>query len=390
MQIHFNQPYLTGDELPNIQQAVAALHLSGNGLFTKACQQHFETAEYWGGAFGKCLLTTSCTDALEMAALLLDMKAGDEVILPSYTFVSTANAFVLRGATLRFADSMPDFPNISVESIKNLISEKTKAIVVVHYAGVACAMDEIMALANAHHITVIEDAAQAVDATYKGRWLGSIGHLAAFSFHETKNIHCGEGGMLVVNEPKFAERAEILWEKGTNRSAFFRGEIARYNWQDVGSSFLPSELNAAFLFAQLQNLPKIQAKRRKLWQQYDKLLAPLASEKTFRVLKPHQTEANSKHNAHIFAICVNDLATRTDLLTHLKNCDIHAIFHYVSLHNSPFMARYQPETAAIGLPNCEHFENTLIRLPLFVELKPVQVQRVCEAIKNFYQIKNIF
>ncbi len=390
MQIHFNQPYLTGDELPNIQQAVAALHLSGNGLFTKACQQHFENAEYWGGAFGKCLLTTSCTDALEMAALLLDLKAGDEVILPSYTFVSTANAFVLRGATLRFADSMPDFPNISVESIKNLISPKTKAIVVVHYAGVACAMDEIMALANTHHITVIEDAAQAIDATYKGRWLGSIGHLAAFSFHETKNIHCGEGGMLIVNDSKFAQRAEILWEKGTNRSAFFRGEIARYNWQDVGSSFLPSELNAAFLFAQLQNLPKIQVKRCKLWQQYDKLLAPLASEKTFKILKPNQIDDQTKHNAHIFAICVTDLDTRTALLTHLKNHNIHAIFHYVSLHNSPFMARYQPETAAIGLPNCEYFESTLIRLPLFVELSSHQVEQVCEAIKNFYQINTNF
>ena len=267
--IPFNKPFLTGKETDYITDAVVSGKISGNGKYTQLCQQFFENKF----CIKKTLLTTSCTDALEMAAILIDIKEGDEVIMPSYTFVSTANAFVLRGAKIIFADSMPNHPNIDASKIESLITPKTKAIVPVHYAGVACDMDTIMNLAKKYNLFVIEDAAQAIDSYYTGKdgikkALGSIGHLAAFSFHETKNIIAGEGGMLAINDEQFTERAEIIWEKGTNRSAFFRGEVDKYGWVDIGSSFLPSEIIAAFLWAQLENLEDIQQKRKSHWEQY--------------------------------------------------------------------------------------------------------------------------
>ena len=274
MQIPFNKPYMTGKETQYIEQAVNSGKISGNGLFTKKCQDFFEN-KY---GFIKCLLTTSCTDALEMAAILLNIKQGDEVIMPSFTFVSTANAFVLRGAKIIFADSKKDHPNIDENLLESLITPKTKAIVVVHYAGVACEMDTIMSLAKKHNIYVVEDAAQAIDSFYKGKPLGSIGHLSAFSFHETKNIQCGEGGMLAINDEQFKERAEIIWEKGTNRSAFFRGEVNKYGWVDIGSSFLPSEISAAFLWAQLESLDKIQNKRKEIYKHYQNELKSLGKQ----------------------------------------------------------------------------------------------------------------
>ncbi len=257
--IPFNKPYLTGQETNYINQAVESGKISGNGIFTKKCQSFFE--DKYG--FKKCLLTTSCTDALEMAAILSNIKEGDEIIIPSYTFVSTALAFIRQGAKIVFIDSEADTPNIDVSQIESLITAKTKAIVPVHYAGVACDMDSIMDLANKYNLLVIEDAAQAIDSFYKGKPLGSIGHMAAFSFHETKNIISGEGGLLVINDERFIDRAEIIWEKGTNRASFFRGEINKYGWVDTGSSFLPSEIIAAFLWAQLENLDLIQIRRKK-------------------------------------------------------------------------------------------------------------------------------
>ena len=277
--IDFNRPHMTGNELEYIRQAVEEnKKISGNGAFTKRCQQFFE--QRYG--FKKCLLTTSCTDALEMAAILCDIQPGDEVIVPSYTFVSSALAFVRAGAKIVFADSMERNPNIDAEKIEELITPRTKVIVPVHYAGVACDMERIMEIANRHGILVVEDAAQAIDSYYKGRPLGSIGHLAAFSFHETKNIISGEGGMLVINDERFIRRAEIIWEKGTNRAEFFRGEVNKYGWCDIGSSFLPSEIVAAFLWAQLEQLDNIQDKRKALWSHYYELLKPLADTGRFR------------------------------------------------------------------------------------------------------------
>lgn len=262
--IPFNKPYLTGYETLYIEDAVKSGKISGNGLYTSKCHEYFENRY----GFNKCLLTTSCTDALEMAAILCDIHFGDEVIIPSYTFVSSANAFVLRGAKIVFADSRKDHPCIDESKLEELITDKTKVIVVVHYAGIACNMDVIMQIANRYNILVVEDAAHAIDAFYKGKPLGSIGHLGCFSFHETKNIIAGEGGMLIINDKRFNTRAEIIWEKGTNRAAFWRGEVNKYGWVDIGSSFLPSEVIAAFLYAQLENLDKIQKKRKEIWQYY--------------------------------------------------------------------------------------------------------------------------
>src|SRR5690606_31234642 len=306
--IPFNKPYLSGKEMHYMYDAVHAGQISGNGKYTRKCQQFLE--QRFG--FGKVLLTTSCTDALEMAALLIDIQPGDEVIMPSYTFVSTANAFVLRGAKILFADSRPDHPGVDEAQLRSLVSPRTKAIVVVHYAGVACDMDKVMALAEEHGLFVIEDAAHAIDSYYTGKDgvrkpLGSIGHLAAFSFHETKNIISGEGGMLVINDDQFIQRSEIIWEKGTNRSAFFRGEIDRYGWVDLGSSFLPSEIVAAFLFAQLEHLDEIQAKRIELWNLYYKLLKPIAECGFIKL--PHVPDYAS-NNAHIFYIIFPDIGKR--------------------------------------------------------------------------------
>jgi dTDP-4-amino-4,6-dideoxygalactose transaminase len=372
--ITFNKPYFTGIETQYIEEAVRSMKISGDGMFTKKCHQFLES-KY---GFKKCLLTTSCTDALEMAAILIDIQPGDEVIIPSYTFVSTANAFVLRGAKIVFADSMDNNPNLNVSELEALITEKTKAIVPVHYAGVACDMDAIMALANKYNLFVVEDAAQAIDSFYNDKPLGSVGHLSAFSFHETKNIISGEGGMLVINDERFIERAEIIREKGTNRSKFFRGEVDKYGWVDIGSSFLPSDIIAAFLFAQLENLEKIQARRKEIWQLYYENLAPLSENKA---LSLPNVPNYSTNNAHMFYILVDNLNTRTALIEHLKQNDLHAVFHYISLHKSSFYAAKHDGRA---LDNCDRYTDTLIRLPFYFELSNEDVKLICDTIKLYF------
>ncbi|WP_338793460.1 dTDP-4-amino-4,6-dideoxygalactose transaminase [Bernardetia sp. MNP-M8] len=370
----FNKPYMTGKETEYIRQSVESKKISGDGMFTKKSHQFFE--EKYG--FKKCLLTTSCTDALEMAALLIDLKEGDEVIMPSYTFVSTSNAFVLRGAKIVFADSEKDTPNIDADKIEELITEKTKAIVVVHYAGMACDMDKIMSIANKHNLFVIEDAAQAVDSFYNTKPLGSIGHLAAFSFHETKNIISGEGGMLVINDDRFIKRAEIIREKGTNRSAFFRGEIDKYGWVDIGSSFLPSDIIAAFLYAQLENLEDIQKRRTDIWNKYYEGLKELDKK---GVVKIPQIPNYATNNAHMFYLVCKNIEERSALISKLKQNDIYAVFHYLSLHKSPF---YGDKHDGRELPNCDKYANCLVRLPFYYELKEEEIQRVINTISEFY------
>lgn len=374
MKIPFNKPFLTGKETEYIKEAVLSGKISGNGDFTKRCQHFFE--EKYG--FKKCLLTTSCTDALEMTAMLCDIQPGDEVIVPSYTFVSTALAFVRAGAKIVFADSMAHNPNIDAEKIESLITERTKVIIPMHYAGIACDMDKIMDIANKHNLLVVEDAAQGIDSYYKSRPLGSIGHLAAFSFHETKNIISGEGGMLVINDEKFIRRAEILWEKGTNRAEFFRGEVNKYGWVDIGSSFLPSEVIAAFLWAQLEHLEQIQAKRIKLWNTYYELLAPIAEAGAFSLPNIPEYATN---NAHMFYLVCSNLEERTRLISTLKSEGILAVFHYLSLHSSPY---YQDKHDGRTLPNCDHYADCLVRLPMFYELEEKDVIKICDTIKNFY------
>lgn len=369
--IDFNRPHMTGNELEYIRQAVEEnKRISGNGVFTKRCQ-HFLEDRY---GFKKCLLTTSCTDALEMAAILCCIQPGDEVIVPSYTFVSSALAFVRAGAKIVFADSMVRNPNIDAEKIEELITPKTKAIVPVHYAGVACDMDKIMDIAERHNLLVVEDAAQAIDSYYKGRPLGSIGHLAAFSFHETKNIISGEGGMLVINDERFIRRAEIIWEKGTNRAEFFRGEVNKYGWCDTGSSFLPSEIIAAFLWAQLEQLDTIQGKRKSLWDQYYNLLKPLADNGLFRLPDVPDYATN---NAHMFYLVCNSIEERTALIKKLKENDIQAVFHYLSLHSSPY---YLDKHDGRELPNCDRYADCLVRLPLFFDLTNDELGLTCQLI----------
>ena len=368
MKIPFNKPYLTGKETQYIEEAVKSGKISGNGIFTQKCQHFFES----NYGFKKTLLTTSCTDALEMAAILIDIKEGDEVIMPSYTFVSTANAFVLRGAKIVFADSLPNHPNIDASKIESLITTKTKAIVPVHYAGVACEMDTIMDLAKRYNLFVVEDAAQAIDSYFTGndgvkKALGSIGHLAAFSFHETKNIISGEGGMLAINDEQFINRAEIIWEKGTNRSSFFRGEVDKYGWVDIGSSFLPSEIVAAFLWAQLENLENIQNTRKKHWENYNSSLTNWA--KKHEISLP-ELPSYATNNAHMFYLVCKNLEQRTALINHLKQNDIWAVFHYISLHKSPF---YVDKHDGRVLPETDNFTNRLLRLPLFFELDSKEV-----------------
>ncbi len=379
-----NTPYVVGTEFEFIKDAIANRHLSGNGKYTNLCHNFF-TEKY---GFKKCLLTTSCTDALEMCAILLNIKAGDEVIMPSFTFVSTANAFILRGAKIILADSEADTPNIDTTKLQNLITPKTKAIVVVHYAGAACNMDAVMQLAHKNNLFVVEDAAQAIDSYYTGadnikKPLGSIGHLAAFSFHESKNIQCGEGGMLVVNDEQFAKRAEIIWEKGTNRAAFFRGEVDKYNWVDTGSSFLPSEITAAFLYAQLLAVNQIQSIRKQKWQQYYKALLPL--QQAAKIILPHINEY-ATNNAHIFYIVCKTTAERSALILFLKEKGVQSMFHYPGLHTSPF---YTTNNMQIPLlPNAEKFAACLLRLPLFIELSNAAIEIVCKHIHNFYAAQN--
>jgi dTDP-4-amino-4,6-dideoxygalactose transaminase len=376
--IPFNKPYLHGRELVYIAQAVASGKISGDGIFTKKCHDFFE--KKYG--FNKVLLTTSCTDALEMAAILLDIKAGDEVIVPSFTFVSSANAFALRGATLVFADSLPDNPNIDPVQIEALITPNTKAIVVVHYAGVACDMARVMAIANAHGVAVVEDAAQAIDSYYLDRPLGSIGALSTFSFHETKNIIAGEGGLLVINDPKLVQRAEIIREKGTNRSSFFRGEVNKYGWVDIGSSFLPSDIIAAYLFAQLENLDAIQNRRKEIWQAYFDFLSPIAAQSTrfsLPVLPDYAT-----NNAHMFYLVCDNVDTRTALIKHLFDNGVHAVFHYLSLHESAF---YKEKYVGDALVHSDKYTDCVLRLPLFYELTDEEVSNISGFVTEFFNLQ---
>lgn len=374
--IPFNKPFLTGKEAHYMYQAVYTGKLSGNGVFTKKCQQFFE--ERYG--FKKTILTTSGTDALEMAAILCDVQPGDEVIVPSYTFVSSALAFVRQGARIIFADSCSNNPNIDADKIEALITPQTKVIVPVHYAGVACDMDKIMDIANRHKLFVVEDAAQAIDSCYKGKPLGGIGHFGCFSFHETKNVTAGgEGGLLVVNDERFIRRAEIIWEKGTNRAEFFRGMVNKYGWVDIGSSFLPAEINSAFLLAQLENLEIIQQRRKEIWQAYYDGLRPLMERGYFEMPDVPDYATN---NAHMFYLVCRNLDERTRLINYLKKHDVLAVFHYLSLHLSDYYRSVEKEIPS--LPNCDRFADCLIRLPLFFELKDEEVTQIAKNISDFY------
>ena len=420
--IHFNRPYMTGKETEYIRDAVLGGKISGNGEYTKRCQRYFE--EHYG--FRKCLLTTSGTDALEMAAILTGVGPGDEVIVPSYTFVSTALAFLRCGAKVVFANSRADEPNIDAAKIEALVTPRTKVIAPVHYAGCACDMDAIMDIANRHGLLVVEDAAQAVDSWYlqstdlqstdlqstdlqstdlhgftrinkKGvqnpceseksvgkKPLGGIGHLGCFSFHETKNIISGEGGMLTINDERFIRRAEIIWEKGTNRAEFFRGEVNKYGWVDIGSSFLPTEIVSAFLWAQLEHLDEIQAERKRLWQNYWEFLTGLGLSTDCTDLhglggiRLPKVPEYATNNAHMFYLLFPDLARRSDFIAKMKAQDILTVFHYLPLHSSAY---YKAQHDGRELPNCDRYADTLVRLPLYCGLAPDQ-DKVLAAIKK--------
>ena len=373
MNIPFNKPYLSGREADYIREAVLSGKISGDGIFTRKCHQFFE------GTYGfkKTLLTTSCTDALEMSAILCDIQPGDEVIAPSYTFVSTVNAFVLRGAKIIFADSEQITPNIDTASIEALITRHTKAILPVHYAGMACEMDTILDIARRHKLFVVEDAAQAIDSFYKGRPLGSLGHFGAFSFHETKNIISGEGGMLAINDERFLTRAEVIREKGTNRSAFFRGEVNKYGWVDIGSSFLPSDIIAAYLYAQLENLESIQLRRKLIWNRYSELFERVQAKGAAEL---PAIPSYSTNNAHMFYLVCKNLEQRSHLIAHLKGRGIMAPFHYLSLHNSPY---YHSKHDGRVLPNADRFSDCLVRLPMYYELSMSDIEYIADAVSNF-------
>lgn len=375
MKIPFNKPFIVGKELFYIAQAVIDGHLAGDGRFTHLCNRWIENN------FGakKVLLTTSCTAALEMCAILADLKPGDEVIMPSYTFVSTANAFVLRGAAIKFVDIRPDTLNIDEQLIESAITSRTKAIVPVHYAGIGCEMGTIMDIAKKHNLVVIEDAAQGVNASYKGSYLGTIGHLGAYSFHETKNFISGEGGALVINDERYFERAEIIREKGTNRSKFFRGEVDKYTWADIGSSYLPSEIIAAFLYAQLEESETITRKRDAIVSYYSDKLAPLQDKGLVRL--PFCPEGLT-HNAHMFYLITNSVRERDGLLVYLNDLSIHAVFHYVPLHLSPMGKQIGYHEG--DLPLTEDLSQRLLRLPCYFELTPEDQNRVVNAIFDFY------
>ena len=370
MKVQFNIPHITGKEAKYIADVIATKKLSGNGAYTKKCHSWFK--ERFG--IKHCLLTTSCTDALEMTGILADLQLGDEVIIPSYTFVSAANAFVLRGAKIVFADSQKDHPNIDHNQLESLITPRTKAIVVVHYAGVACDMDVIMAIAEKHTLLVIEDAAQSIGVKYKDKFLGTIGHFGTYSFHATKNIQCGEGGLLIVNDEKYIKRSEIIWEKGTNRAAFIRGEVDKYTWVDVGSSFLPSELNAAFLWAQLENFDQIQHGRLAAWSYYHEHL-----QGTKNITLPIIPD-NSTNNAHIFYILCKDLEHRDNLSAYLKNKSIQAYFHFICLDKSKVSLGNESQRS---FPNAEKFEKNLLRLPIFNDISKEQLIEVIMEVKSF-------
>ena len=371
--IPFNKPFIIGRELALIADAVAQGHLSGDGAYTKLCHRWLEEKLHCR----KALLTHSCTAALEMSAILCDLQHGDEVILPSYTFVSTANAFVLRGAVPVFVDIRPDTLNIDEKLIEAALTPKTRAIVPVHYAGVPCEMDAIMNIARRHNLLVVEDAAQALLSTYKGRALGTIGHFGCLSFHETKNIISGEGGALLVNDTRFVERAEIVREKGTNRSQFFRGEVDKYTWVDIGSSYLPSELVSAFLYAQLERANEITAQRCRICSAYAEQLASL--EQAGKLRLPH---FDGDSNGHMFYIILDSIATRTALIAHLKAQGIHSVFHYVPLHSSPAGRKYGCVSGSMKVT--DDMSGRLLRLPLHYEMDDADVARICAAIRQFF------
>lgn len=372
--IPFNKPYCSGRELSYISEVCRSTTMSGNGDYTKFCQGFFE--KRYG--FKKSLLCTSGTDALEMCAMLCDLQPGDEVIVPSYTFVSSAIAFLREGAKVRFADSGKNNPNITADIIRPLITDKTKVICVVHYAGVACDMDPIMKLAKEYNLIVVEDAAHSIESFYKGKPLGSIGHLAAFSFHETKNISCGEGGMLAVNDERFVRRAEILWEKGTNRAEFYRGMVNKYGWCDMGSSFLPSELNAAFLWAQLEQIEDIQGKRLHIWNKYDKALRGKVIGNGITVMPT--TPEYATNNAHMYYLLCPSLAVRSHFMNYLKNNGVQTTFHYLPLHSSQY---YTDKHDGRKLTECDRYGETLVRLPLFYELTDEEIDKITKLIQKY-------
>ena len=373
--IPFNKPAIVGSELIYVGQAVAGGHASGDGPFSRRAQKLMQ--EHFGAR--RVLLTTSCTAALEMAALLCGLGPGDEVILPSYTFVSTANAVALRGATPVFVDIRPDTLNIDERLIEAAVTPRTRAIFPVHYAGVACEMDEIMAIAKRHNLLVVEDAAQGVYAQYKGRWLGTIGHFGCYSFHETKNFSCGEGGALVVNDPAFEARAEILREKGTNRSQFLRGQVDKYTWVDIGSSYVPSDMLAAFLLGQLENMEKITIRRGEIFHRYATQLAPLASKGIRVPIVPQHCATNH----HMFYLLAANLDERTALIEHLREARILAVFHYVPLHSSPFAKSLGLPT--MSLPVTDDTSSRLLRLPMYYDLTSSHVEQVVDSILDFYK-----
>ncbi len=377
MNISFNKPYMEGHELEYIKEAHAVGKLSGNGIFSKKCQQWLEQQV----GCHRALLAPSCTAALEMAAILIDTQPGDEIIMPSYTFVSTANAFVLRGGVPVFVDIRPDTLNIDETKIEAAITAKTKAIVPVHYAGVGCEMDTIMDIANRHNLYVIEDAAQGIMSSYKGKALGSVGHLSAMSFHETKNIICGEGGALLINDPKFVERAEIIQEKGTNRSKFFRGQVDKYTWVDIGSSFLLSELNAAFLWAQMEHAEEITKRRLSIWANYHAAFAELElCGKIQRPIIPEQC----KQNAHMYYLLLKDLAARTHFIDALEENEINAVFHYIPLHDSPAGRRSGHKHGELDVT--KNVSERLVRLPLWIGLD----QYLSKVIESIIEILHKF
>lgn len=374
--INFNVPPYTGKEIEYIREAVENQKICGDGPFTKKCSQWIE--EKTGTT--KCLLTTSCTHATEMAALLLDIKEGDEVIMPSYTFVSTADAFVLRGATVVFVDIRPDTMNIDENLIEDAITERTKAIVPVHYAGVGCEMDKIMQLAAKYNLKVVEDAAQGIMASYKGKPLGTFGEFGCFSFHETKNFSMGEGGALLIRDEKYIENAEIYREKGTDRSKYYRGQVDKYRWQNYGSSYLPSDMNAAYLYAQLQLADEIQKARMDRWKEYWEQLSGLAQEG--RIELPHIPE-HCEHNAHMFYIKTKDMEERTALIDYLKAKEILSVFHYVPLHSAPAGIKFGRFHGEDRYTTRE--SERLLRLPMYYRLTADQVEYITEQVKAFYR-----
>ena len=372
--IPFNRPSIVGREFDYLRQALEGGHLSGNGPFTKRCHEWLESAI----GCKKALLTHSCTAALEMAALLLDLGPGDEVIMPSFAFVSTANAFVLRGATPVFVDICCSTMNIDARLIEGALTTRTRAVVALHYAGVGCEMDSIVEVAERHKLSIVEDAAQGLLAGYRGRPLGSFGQLGALSFHETKNLISGEGGALLINDPRYVERAEILWEKGTNRKQFFQGQVDKYTWVDVGSSYLPSELIAAFLMAQFERASAVTDRRSRLWNMYHEAFAPLEAA---GIVRRPIVPGDRVPNAHIYYLLARDLPARTDLLQALKAAGVDAVFHYVPLHSSPAGRRFG---RAVGnLPVTDDVSDRLVRLPLWTGMSEAKVEAVITAINGW-------